>query len=142
MTVYVDDMYLDPMGEFRGMRMSHLIADTDDELHAMVDRIGVQRRWHQAPPKCSSSHYDIAMTKRAQAIKAGAIPITMRQCSAMCARRRATGVLGAPEDAIDWIHQWRASRAALKAATAVVASAKTPHEVETDEAPKFEQMKV
>lgn len=48
MTVYVDDMYLHPIGQFGRMKMSHLIADTDAELRAMADKIGVSRRWHQA----------------------------------------------------------------------------------------------
>ena len=116
MAVYVDDMYLEPMGAFGRMKMSHLIADTDEELHAMADRIGVSRRWHQAPPKCSHSHYDIAMSKRQEAIKAGAIPISLRQCSAMATRCRVTGHLGKPEDALDWLQSWREARAAARAA--------------------------
>ena len=31
-TVYVDDMYLYPLGQYRGMKMSHMIADTDDAI--------------------------------------------------------------------------------------------------------------
>ncbi len=110
MAVFVDDMHLDPMGSFRGMKMSHMLADSDDELHAMADRIGVQRRWHQAPPKASTSHYDIAMSKRALAVQAGAIEITMRQAAAMCARRRISGELGPPAEASEWMAAWRAQR--------------------------------
>ena len=73
MTVYVDDMFLHPMGEFRGMKMSHMLADTDDELHAMADRIGLARRWYQG------DHYDVSMTLRVKAIRAGAVPITLRE---------------------------------------------------------------
>lgn len=98
MTVYVDDM----RAKFRGMLMCHMIADTDDELHAMADAIGVQRRWWQSPDKTSGSHYDIAQSKRALAIQQGAVPITLRQCAAMNARRRITGSLGNPEDARRW----------------------------------------
>ena len=58
---------------YRGMLMCHMIADTPDELHAMAARIGVERRWFQAPPKASFWHYDIAKSKRALAVKAGAI---------------------------------------------------------------------
>jgi hypothetical protein len=54
----------------------------------MADRIGVARRWHQKPPKASSSHYDIALTKRALAVAAGAVEITWRQASMMTLARR------------------------------------------------------
>ncbi len=110
MAVFVDDMHLDPMGQYRGMKMSHMLADSDEELHAMADLIGVQRRWHQAPPKASTSHYDIAMSKRALAVQAGAIEITLRQAAAMCARRRISGELGLPGEAAEWLAAWRAQR--------------------------------
>jgi hypothetical protein len=81
MTTYVDDMYKYPMGQFkRGPRlykMSHMIADTDKELHAMADKIGVARRWYQG------DHYDITMTKRELAIKHGAVAITLRELAKM-----------------------------------------------------------
>ena len=82
MVVYVDDMYTMPMGRYRGMKMSHMIADTEAELHAMADKIGVQRRWFQQVP--SGNHYDIAMSKRAAAVAAGAVEITVRQTAAIC----------------------------------------------------------
>lgn len=99
MTVYVDDM----RAKLGRMIMCHMLADTDAELHAMADEIGVARRWHQAPPR-HDSHYDIAQTKRKAAINAGAVAITWRQASAMCVRRRITGQLGLPHDAEAW---WR-----------------------------------
>lgn len=104
MTVYVDDMRA-PYGR---LIMCHMIADSDDELHAMADCIGVARRWHQAPPK-HQSHYDIALSKRALAVAAGAVEITWKQTGAMCARRRALGSLGAPNDAVDWLIAWAAA---------------------------------
>lgn len=97
MTVYVDDM----RAQFGRMVMCHMIADTDEELHAMAARIGVARRWHQAPPK-HDSHYDIALSKRAAAVAAGAVEITWRQCGAMAMRRRVTGELGSHADAMNW----------------------------------------
>ena len=97
MTVYVDDMYRYPMGQFGRMKMSHMIADTDEELHAMAQRIGVARKWHQAPPR-HDSHYDIAQSKRAEALAAGAVPITLRQCSLMVKFSREFGFLPLPED--------------------------------------------
>lgn len=73
MSVYVDDMFDLPMGRYRRMKMSHMIADTEDELHAMADTIGVARRWHQG------DHYDVCMSKRKLAIAAGAVPVTLRE---------------------------------------------------------------
>ncbi|MEX3967319.1 DUF4031 domain-containing protein [Paraburkholderia sp. EG286B] len=107
MSVYVDDM----RAAYGRMVMCHMIADTDEELHAMADRIGVARRWWQAPPK-HDSHYDIALSKRAIAIAAGAIEITWRQCGAMAMRRRITGELGSHADAMDWQQKWYAERRA------------------------------
>ena len=95
MTVYVDNM----RAPFGHMVMCHMIADTEDELHAMADRIGIARRWYQG------DHYDIALSKRELAVAAGAVEITMRVCGAMVARRRATGSLGSPGDAVQWLRQ-------------------------------------
>lgn len=113
MPVYVDDMHLYPMGQFGRMKMSHLLADTDEELHAMADKIGVARRWHQAPPR-HDSHYDIAMSKRAQALAHGAIAITWRQAGAMNMRRRVTGQLGEPASAEPWLQEHMAAKRAAK----------------------------
>lgn len=113
MPVYVDDMYLSSAGQFGRMKMSHLLADTDEELHAMADKIGVARRWHQAPPR-HDSHYDIAMSKRAQALAHGAISITWRQAGAMNMRRRITGQLGDPATAEAWLQEHMAAKRAAK----------------------------
>lgn len=102
MAVYVDDM----RARFGKMVMCHMLADTDEELHAMADKIGVRRIWHQKPPK-HDSHYDIAQSKRALAIEAGAIPITWRQAGAMNYRRRITGALGLPAEAERWVKEYR-----------------------------------
>jgi hypothetical protein len=95
MTVYVDDMYRFPMGQFGRLKMSHMIADTDDELHSMADRIGVARRWFQNLG--SGPHYDIAMTKRELALQHGARAVTLRQLAMMNQDRRKTGVLPKPD---------------------------------------------
>lgn len=108
MAVYVDDMN----ASFGRLKLSHLIADSDEELHAMADRIGVDRMWWQAPKGGSGSHYDIALSKKALALQFGAIPITWRQTGAMNARRRITGELGKPEDAVAWLKAYLAARKA------------------------------
>lgn len=92
MTVYVDDMN----ATFGRMIMVHMIADTDEELHAMAAKIGIARKWHQAPPR-HSSHYDICLSKKVLAIKNGAVAVTMRQLGMMNRERKATGFLGRPE---------------------------------------------
>lgn len=114
MTVYVDDMHRWPMGRFGRMKMSHMIADTRAELLAMAEAIGVSARWIQHPGE-HGEHFDIALSRRALAIERGAIEITTRQCSAMCARRRITGQLGAPSDAERWrLEHWQDTRGPLQ----------------------------
>ncbi len=72
--VYVDDM----RASYGRMKMCHMIADTEPELLVMVDRIGVARRWHQHPGT-HRSHFDIALSKRALAVSAGAVEISLRE---------------------------------------------------------------
>ena len=104
MTVYIDDMYLYAIGEFRGTRMSHMIADGEDELHAMAIRIGMN------PERYQGDHYDVPLPRRTLAIEAGAIAITYRQAGAMRRRRAVEGHCGAPDVAIAWYAAWRRSR--------------------------------
>lgn len=101
MAVYVDDMYRNPIGQFGRMKMSHLIADTREELFACVDAIGVKRRWIQKL-NTYGEHFDIAKSKRLAAVQWGAIPITYRQLGMMCWRRLTEGVLGTPADVEAW----------------------------------------
>lgn len=77
MAVYVDDV----RHSFGNMIMCHLWADTEEELLEMVDKIGVQRKWIQGHPTLSFGkhreaswvHFDIALSKKAMAIRHGAI---------------------------------------------------------------------
>lgn len=89
MTVYVDDMN----APFRGMIMCHMIADTEGELHAMADAVGVARRWYQG------DHYDVALTMKARALARGAVAITWHQAGVMTMNRRAGRPLGTPDEA-------------------------------------------
>lgn len=104
MTVYVDNMHESKLGSFGRMKMSHMIADTTEELLAMADRIGVQRKWLQYPGT-SKEHFDIALCKRSLAVAAGAVEIDMLQTSAMCRRRRETGELGPADEAVEWVRE-------------------------------------
>lgn len=87
MTVYVDDMHLYDMGKLYRMKMSHMIADTETELHQMATKIGVKRKWYQG------DHYDISKSKRAMAIRLGAVPISMRTLACMNFCRKVEGKL-------------------------------------------------
>lgn len=105
MTVYVDDMYRLPMGRFRRMKMSHMMADTDDDLHAMADRIGVARKWFQG------DHYDIAIVKRKLAVEYGAVEITLREMAAYSWLRKSRGLILAPEEAVVRLREFATAEA-------------------------------
>ena len=90
--VYIDDMNA-PYGR---MRMFHMIADTEEELHLMADKIGVARKWYQG------NHYDVCTKMKRLALDLGAIEITMKQCAAMVAHHRVNGFMCKPEVAISW----------------------------------------
>jgi len=87
-----------------------MLADSDEELHAMAMRIGVARRWWQSPERTSGSHYDIALSKRALAVQYGAKEVTQRQIASMNFRRKITGELGSPTDAEEWLKQFYKSK--------------------------------
>lgn len=58
------------------MKMCHMIADTEEELHTMARKIGLKREWFQ---NTSRPHYDVSVGKRYLATRYGAIEITMRE---------------------------------------------------------------
>jgi len=68
MPVYVDDMF----APFRGMLMSHLTADTVEELQNFAGKLGLKPEWFQDK---RVPHYDVAKSTRLKAIKLGAIPV-------------------------------------------------------------------
>lgn len=84
MSVYVDGQ----RARFGRMKMCHMVADTLDELHAMAERIGMKREWFQADG--STPHYDVSLTRRALAVKAGAIEVDRNGLVAVVRRFRAT----------------------------------------------------
>lgn len=83
MAVYVDNM----QASFGRMKMCHMMADTTEELLAMADLIGVDRKWIQHPGRYSE-HFDIAMSKRALAVEAGAIEVDRRRLGEIMRTRR------------------------------------------------------
>lgn len=101
------------------MIMCHMVADTESELMEMADKIGVQRKWVQRPPKSSSLHFDISLGKRALAVKAGAKEVDMRTCAAMAFLQTLGQPMGDPATAVE---RWRAlktARALARAGTKV-----------------------
>ena len=85
MTVYVDSANL----PYRRMIMCHMLADTEEELEAMAKTIGVQLKWWQYKGTYKS-HFDICQTKKALAIKAGAIEIDKHKLVEILRERRNT----------------------------------------------------
>lgn len=69
MSVYVDDM----QAPFRGMIMCHMFADSDAELNAFARQLGLKFAWKH------KEHFDISQSKKAEAIKLGAIEITQHE---------------------------------------------------------------
>ena len=86
MPVYVDDM----RAPFKGRILCHMVADTLEELHTMADAIGMPRRYYQGPPKTRYPHYDIPVEMREEAVRLGAVEISMREAPAIAKRCLAT----------------------------------------------------
>ena len=62
------------MWPWRDRRWAHLVSDESyDELHAMADALGIERRWFQG------DHYDVPEDYRERAIALGAVPVTSRE---------------------------------------------------------------
>lgn len=61
---------------YRGMLMSHMVADSLEQLHAMADGIGVDRKWFQDKP--GKPHYDISKGKKSLALELGALEVGER----------------------------------------------------------------
>lgn len=81
MSVYVDNGSYEFGIGARKMILSHMIADTQDELIDMAEQIGVDTKWIQKPGT-KYEHFDIAQTKRKLAITLGAIRITSKELAA------------------------------------------------------------
>lgn len=77
MTVYVDNARI----SFGRLHMSHMTADTTEELHEFARKLGLKPEWFQDH---RVKHYDLSESKRNHAIKHGAIPLSMREFIAKC----------------------------------------------------------
>lgn len=65
-SVYVDS----GKWKFGRMKMCHMMSESLDSLHAMAEKIGINRKWFQS--NASTPHYDICQSKRVLAIQHGA----------------------------------------------------------------------
>lgn len=54
------------------MVMCHMLSKDLDALHRMAEAIGVKRKWFQDKPG-RTPHYDICKSKRAKAVRLGAV---------------------------------------------------------------------
>jgi hypothetical protein len=97
-TVYLDDWRqparLGPVDD----RWSHLVADSDEELHAFAARLGMKRAWFQHKEgRPHQGHYDVPERARQDALELGAVSVTWRQVGRMMRERR-TGQAGPDRD--------------------------------------------
>ncbi len=93
MAVYLDDWRqparLGPVDD----RWSHLVADTDEELHAFAALLGMRREWFQHKEgRPHQAHYDVPDRARQRALDLGAVPVTWRQVGRMMRQRRLGGI--------------------------------------------------
>lgn len=74
-------VYVDPLAENGWVMYSrlipscHLVADLEEDLHALADKIGLRRAWFQPRPR-GRSHYDLTPSMRRRAVRAGAIELS------------------------------------------------------------------
>jgi hypothetical protein len=93
MAVYIDGLFraqardsqARAVGRRTGHRWCHLIADTEEELHAFAAAIGMKRAWFQPT---SFPHYDLTPARRAAAVGLGAVEVTRHELVAVMRRVR------------------------------------------------------
>lgn len=80
MTVYVDhplDWGKGSVKQASRVRYwCHMMADTIEELHEMAARLKMPKAWYQGPPSHAHPHYDLSLSRRKQAVAAGAVDIS------------------------------------------------------------------
>lgn len=91
MPVYVDPL-IDWGGsaKFRWKQSCHMVADSEEELHAFALKIGLKREWAQTD---GLLHYDLTESKRNKAIQLGAKEITMRDLAERMKEEEFKGIL-------------------------------------------------
>ena len=78
---------------FGRMKMSHLIADSPEELREAARQLGLER--YIQHPGTWKEHLDISQSKRSQAIRElGAAEMTTREFALILRERREAGMAG------------------------------------------------
>ena len=81
--IYVDNMQI-PFGR---MKMCHMWTDGElDGLHIFAQKLGLKHKWFQ--PDNRLPHYDISLSKRAKAIKMGAVDASWKDTANEMKRRK------------------------------------------------------
>lgn len=93
MTIYVDNFRVPATAGRRKSRWSHLATDSPDieELHTFAESIGLRRSWFQEYTKVGHlyrPHYDVTDTRRAAAIRGGAVQVPYRGIPEILRRAR------------------------------------------------------
>lgn len=93
MTVYIDGLFEatpeNAQAKRHGTRWCHMIADSDEELHAFADRLGLKRAWFQQRANQPwQNHYDLVPSKRLLAVRLGAKEIDSHEFGNMLIVRR------------------------------------------------------
>lgn len=80
MSVYVDQlMNWGTSKTWRYNQSCHMFADTEAELDAMADAIGLKRSWKQLDKAGGPPHYDLTASKRALSVQHGAVECSWRE---------------------------------------------------------------
>ncbi len=93
MACYVDTARAYPGAGLRYTHFCHLLADTQDELHEMAERLGIPRRFFQDHPW--RWHHDLPAHLRAKAVELGARELTLHEVGALLRARRSEVRAGA-----------------------------------------------
>lgn len=86
MPVYVDSARIRAKLGRWPANWSHLVADTEEELHEFAAALGLRREWFQGHTRIP--HYDVTDEKRKEAIARGAVEITSRELVRMFSPKR------------------------------------------------------
>ncbi len=89
MTVYLDDWRQPARLGKVADRWSHLVADTEEELHAFAARLGMRREWFQHKQhRPHHAHYDVPERARREVLEMGAVAVSWRELGRMLRSRR------------------------------------------------------